>query len=160
LVISEENVIVHYFHFSFTVSNLERSIEFYRDVVGMKLVKTFVHDQPYTSVQLGFPNAVLKAATFTIEGIPATRSGHLLELIEYVNPRGEPTDTATNRPGSAHLAFQVDDLQAEYERMKALGVRFKSDPVKITAGPNEGGWTIYFLDPNDITLEMVQPKPL
>jgi catechol 2,3-dioxygenase-like lactoylglutathione lyase family enzyme len=42
--------------------------------------------------------------------------------------------------------------------MKALGVRFKSEPVKIMAGPNEGGWTIYFLDPDDITLEMVQPR--
>ncbi len=47
-----------------------------------------------------------------------------------------------------------------YERMKALGVRFKSEPVRITAGRNEGGWTVYFLDPDDITLEMVQPSPL
>jgi catechol 2,3-dioxygenase-like lactoylglutathione lyase family enzyme len=153
-------VIVSYFHFSFTVSNIERSIAFYRDVVGMKLVKTFIHDQPYTSVQVGFPDTYLKVATFTIEGIPQVRSGHLLELIEYVNPRGEPTDTATNRPGAAHLAFQVDDLNAEYQRMTALGVRFKSEPVKITAGPNEGGWTIYFLDPDNITLEMVQPRYL
>ncbi len=153
-------MIVNYFHFSFTVSNLERSIEFYRDIVGMKLVRTHIHDQPYTSVQVGFPDAYLKAAQLTIEGIAPTRSGHLLELIEYVNPRGEPTDTTTNRPGSAHLAFQVDDLLAEYNRMKALGVRFKSEPVSITAGPNAGGWTIYFLDPDNITLEMVQPRPL
>lgn len=151
-------MLVNYFHFSFTVSNLERSIEFYRNVVGMKLVKTAVHDQPYTSIQVGFQDAYLKVAQLTIEGIPAVRSGHLLELIEYVNPRGEPTDTTTNRPGSAHLAFQVDDLQAEYQRMKALGVRFRSEPVRITAGPNEGGWTVYFLDPDNITLEMVQPK--
>jgi catechol 2,3-dioxygenase-like lactoylglutathione lyase family enzyme len=142
------------------VSNLERSIDFYCNLVGMKLIGTQVHDQPYTSVQVGFPNTVLKAARLTIEGIAPVRSGHLLELIEYVNPRGEPTDTTTNRPGAAHLAFQVDDLPAAYQRMKSQGVRFKSEPVKIMAGPNEGGWTIYFLDPDDITLEMVQPRPL
>lgn len=152
--------LVNYFHFSFTVSDLERSIAFYRDVVGMELVGWQVHDQPYTSVQVGFPNAVLKAARLTIQGIPSARSGHLLELIEYVNPRGEPTDTTTNRPGAAHMAFQVDDLLAEYARMKALGVRFKSEPVAITAGPNQGGWTIYFYDPDGITLEMVQPRKL
>ena len=151
-------MLVSYFHFSFTVSNLDQSITFYRDVLGMKLVRTFIHDQPYTSVQVGFKDAYLKVATFTVEGMPVPRSGHLLELIEYVNPRGEPTDTTTNRPGSAHLAFQVDDLNMEYNRMKALGVRFKSEPVKIAAGPNEGGWTIYFLDPDNITLEMVQPR--
>jgi lactoylglutathione lyase len=152
--------LINYFHFSFTVSNLERSIAFYRDVLGMKLIHTGIHDQPYTSVQVGFKDAHLKAAQLTIEGITPSRSGHLLELIEYVNPRGEPTDTTTNRPGSAHMAFQVDDLQAEYERMKALGVRFKSEPVRIVAGINEGGWTIYFLDPDNITLEMVQPRTL
>lgn len=153
-------MIVSYFHFSFTVSNLERSLAFYCDLLGMKRVGTQIHDQPYTSVQVGFPNAVLKAARLTIEGIPPVRSDHLLELIEYVHPAGEPTDTATNRPGSAHLAFQVDDLPAMYERLKAQGVRFKSEPVPITAGPNQGGWTIYFLDPDDITLEMIQPRPL
>ena len=152
-------MLVSYFHFSFTVANIERSIAFYRDVLGMKLVHTMTHDQPYTSIQVGFKDTLLKVALFTIEGIPQPPSGHLLELIEYVNPRGEPTDTATNRPGAAHLAFQVDDLHAEFNRMKALGVRFKSEgPVKITAGRNEGGWTIYLLDPDNITLEMVQPR--
>ena len=152
-------MLVHYFHFSFTVSNLERSIAFYTDVVGMKLVKTMIHDQPYTSVQVGFKDAHLKGAQLTIEAMPQPPSRHMLELLEYVNPRGEPTDTTTNRPGASHLAFQVDDIHAEYARMKTLGVRFKSDgPVKIVAGPNEGGWTVYFLDPDNITLEMVQPR--
>ena len=153
-------MIVNYFHFSFTVSDLDRSIAFYRDLLGMTLVGTQVHDQPYTSVQVAFPNAVLKAVRLTIDGIAPTRSGHLLELIEYVNPRGEPTDTTTNRPGSAHLAFQVDDLPAMYARLKAQGVRFKSEPVAITAGPNQGGYTIYFYDPDGITLELVQPRML
>jgi catechol 2,3-dioxygenase-like lactoylglutathione lyase family enzyme len=153
-------MLVNLFHFSFTVSDIEQSVVFYRDILGMKLVHRMIHDQPYTSVQVGFPNALLKVALFTIEGFPATRSGHLLELIEYVNPRGEPTDTSTNRPGAAHLAFQVDDLQAEYSRLRALGVRFKSEPVRITAGRNEGGWTVYFLDPDNITLEMIQPRKL
>lgn len=146
------------FHFSFTVSDIEQSIHFYRDVLGMKLVHTMVHDQPYTSKQVGFENAYLKVALFTVEGFPDIRSGHVLELIEYVNPRGEATDTATNRPGAAHMALEVDDLHAEYERMKALGVRFKSEPVRIMAGRNEGGFTVYLLDPDNITLELVQPR--
>lgn len=153
-------MLVNYFHFSFTVSNLERSVAFYRDIIGMTLLGTHEHNLPYTSIQVGFPDTHLKSARLSIDGIPQPRSGHLLELIEYVNPRGEPTDTATNRPGSAHLAYEVDNLWAIYERMKAQGVRFKSEPVRIEAGPNEGGWTVYFLDPDDITLEMIQPRPL
>jgi catechol 2,3-dioxygenase-like lactoylglutathione lyase family enzyme len=151
-------MIVNYFHFSFTVSDIEQSVEFYRDVIGLKLVHRMIHDQPYTSTQIGYKDAYLKVALFTIEDIPQAPSGHLLELIEYVNPRGEPTDTSTNRPGAAHLALQVDDLQAEYRRMKALGARFKSEPVRIAAGRHEGGWTVYMLDPDNITLELVQPR--
>ena len=151
-------MLVNLFHFSFTVSNIERSVEFYRDILGLKLVHRMTHDQPYTSTQVGFPNALLKVALFTLDQFPKTPSGHMLELIEYVNPRGEPTDTSTNRPGAAHIAFQVSDLQAEYRRLKGLGVRFKSEPVYIAAGRNEGGYTIYFLDPDNITLELVQPR--
>ena len=154
---------ISYFHFSFTVSDIERSIAFYRDTLGLKLVHRMVHDQAYTSSQIGFSNAYLKVALFTLSEMPQGQSpsGHFLELIEYVRPRGEPTDTTTNRPGAAHLALQVDDLHAEFERLKALGVPFKSEaPVRITAGRHTGGWTCYFLDPDGIPLEMVQlPDP-
>lgn len=77
--------------------------------------------------------------------------------MEYVAPRGEKRDTRTENAGSAHLAFAVDDICAEYERMKALGVRFRNDPVAIEAGRNKGGYTVYLLDPDDITLEIIQP---
>ena len=153
-------MLVNVFHFSFTVANLERSVAFYRDLLGLKVVYEGVHDKPYTATQVAFPNAYLKVAFLTLDGYPETRSGHFLELLEYVNPRGEPTDTATNRPGASHIAFQVDDLVAEYTRLKAAGVRFKSEPVEIMAGRNAGGFTIYFLDPDNITLEMVQPRKL
>jgi catechol 2,3-dioxygenase-like lactoylglutathione lyase family enzyme len=42
-------MLVNYFHFSFTVSNLERSIDIYCNVIGMKLVGAQVHDQPYAN---------------------------------------------------------------------------------------------------------------
>ncbi len=154
---------VSYFHFSFTVGDIERSVQFYQDVIGLKLVHRMIHDQAYTGTQIGFPNALLKVALFNLPGMPqgSSPSGHFLELIEYARPRGEPTDTTTNRPGAAHLALQVDDIHAEFARLKGLGVRFKSDaPVSITHGRHTGGMTCYFLDPDNITLEMVQlPVP-
>lgn len=155
--------IISYFHLSFTVSDIERSVAFYRDVMGFRLVHRMIHDQAYTSSQIGFANALLKVALFTIPDMPQGQSpsGHILELIEYVNPRGEPVEMATNRPGVAHLALQVDDIHAEFARLKALGVRSKSEaPVQVTHGRHTGGWTCYMLDPDNITLELVQlPVP-
>ena len=149
--------IISYFHFSFTVADLERSVVFYRDLLGLKLVHRMVHDQPYTSRQVGFPDALLKVALFNIDGMPqgSSPSGHVLELIEYANPRGEPLPLATNRPGAAHLALQTDDLEADFARLRAAGVQFRSEaPVRVTHGRHRGGLAAYFLDPDGITLEL------
>lgn len=146
-------------HFSFTVSDIDASIAFYRDVLGLALVHTQEQANEYTRRFVGYPDAHLKVAQFRIAGAPVARSGHLLELVQYVAPKGEKVDTRTKNPGTAHLAFEVDDIHTEYERMAALGVRFRSSPVAIEAGINEGGFTCYFLDPDDITLEIIQPPP-
>jgi catechol 2,3-dioxygenase-like lactoylglutathione lyase family enzyme len=149
-------MLLSYWHFSFTVADIERSVDFYTRVLGMKLVHRQIQDNEYTRKLVAYPDASLKVAQLTIDGLPPVRSGHLLELVEYASPQCEPTDTATCRPGSAHLAVQVDDAWAEYERMKGEGVRFKSEPVAIQAGINKGGYACYFLDPDDITLELLQ----
>jgi catechol 2,3-dioxygenase-like lactoylglutathione lyase family enzyme len=86
-------------------------------------------------------------------------SNHVLELVEYVAPDGIKLDTGTCNVGSAHMAFVVDDIFATYEAWRQQGVRFKSDPVAIESGMNEGGYTVYFFDPDDITLEIIQPPP-
>ncbi|GAC1632040.1 MAG: lactoylglutathione lyase [Chloroflexota bacterium] len=146
------------FHFSFTVNDIEESKDFYTRVLGLELVHEGRFNLPYTSRQVGYDNADLFAAAFRLAGKQPESSTHILELIEYRHPKGSRVDTRTINPGSAHMAFAVDDIFGEYERMKALGVRFKSPPVAIEAGPNEGGYTVYFLDCNDITLEMIQPR--
>jgi catechol 2,3-dioxygenase-like lactoylglutathione lyase family enzyme len=150
-------MIVDAWHFSFTVADIEQSIAFYRDILGLELVHRQEQANAYTRKFVGYPDAHLKVAQFRIAGARPARSGHLLELVEYVAPKGQKVDTRTLNPGTAHLAFEVDDIQAEYQRMVARGVRFRSEPVAIEAGINKGGYTVYFLDPDDITLEIIQP---
>lgn len=150
-------MLIDTWHFSFTVSDIEQSVKFYRDVLGMELVHEQEQSNAYTRKFVGYPDAHLKVAQLKIKGRQPGRSGHLLELVEYVAPKGQKVDTRTPNPGTAHLAFEVDDIQAEYRRMVELGVRFRSEPVAIEAGINKGGYTVYFLDPDDITLEIIQP---
>jgi catechol 2,3-dioxygenase-like lactoylglutathione lyase family enzyme len=94
-----------------------------------------------------------------IPGQPRGISSHDLELVEYRQPRGTRGDINICNPGAAHLALVVDDIQERYERFVAAGVTFVSPPNYITAGVNQGGYTCYFRDPDDIVLEMVQPPP-
>jgi len=151
-------MLVDIWHFSFTVADIERSTKFYRDVLGMELQHTQEQANEYTRKFVGYPDAHLKVAQFKLTAKEPPLSGHVLELVEYVAPQGTKIDTATPNPGTAHLAFQVDDVHAEFARLKALGVRFRSEtPIAIEAGINKGGYTCYFLDPDDITLEIIQP---
>lgn len=144
-------------HFSFTVADIERSIIFYRDVLGFELIHRQEQANEYTRRLVGYADAHLKVAQFVVPGQPRGRSTHDLELLEFVAPRGIRGDVGICNPGAAHLAIGVDDIHDRYRRLLAAGVRFFSPPNPITSGINEGGFTCYFHDPDQIVLEMVQP---
>lgn len=146
-------------HFSFTVSDIERSVDWYTRVFGLELIHRQRQDNEYTPVLVGIPGAVLEVAQFAVPGVPPARSTHMLELVQYVAPRGEHRDRLpTNDVGCAHLALLVTDIHARHERMVAQGVAFASAPVVITAGANVGGFACYLHDPDGITLELLQPS--
>jgi catechol 2,3-dioxygenase-like lactoylglutathione lyase family enzyme len=147
-----------FWHVSFTVRNIEASVKWYTEVLGLDYVRGQVQHNEYTAKLVGFPGAHLKVAQLRVPGETIPISRHHIELVEYVHPRGEDIPLDTNRTGVGHWAFMVDDIHKEFERLKALGVKFKADkPVAIEQGVNKGGYTIYFTDPDGITLELLQP---
>jgi len=141
-------------HLGVTVADIDRSIEFYRDILGMELVgRRPCVDADYVAKQTGYPGVQLSVASFRV----CADSPQTLEVVQYLNCPGEPVDQATNRPGNTHLCILVDDLQGAFDDLSQQGVQFKSDPVTITAGPNEGGLVVYFYDPDGYPMEMFQP---
>lgn len=147
-------------HFAFTISDIERSVVWYRDVLGLELVVRQRQDNEYTRAMVGIPEALLEVAEFRIPRSPSEGPDVMLELIEYVSPRGTPSDLQTSNVGVAHASFVVDDIHREYERLRRAGVSFVSAPVAITAGANTGGYGCYFRDPDGITLELFQVPAL
>jgi catechol 2,3-dioxygenase-like lactoylglutathione lyase family enzyme len=152
-------VLADVLHFSFTVSDIDRSIAWYVDVLGLELVSRQRQDDDYTRTLVGLADAVLEVARFAIPGRSPGTSDHMLELVQYVEPAGERIPLRTNSPGVAHLAFLVDDIHERHRRMAAAGVEFRGQPVRITAGTNEGGWVCYFSGPDGETLELLEPAP-
>lgn len=141
-------------HLGLTVSDIERSIAFYRDLLGMTLHRRRPHvDSDYVALQTGYPGVVLNVASFKV----SPDCPQSLEVVQYMNHSSPPAETQTNRPGSSHLCLTVNDLRACHADLQARGVRFKSDPVTITAGPNAGGLVVYFYDPDGYILELFQP---
>lgn len=150
-------------HFSVTVSDVERSIRFYRDILGMEVFWSKAGGGPtpireenksYVAGVTGYDNAHLKIAL--------VRSGSaILELIEYIAPRGEPIPPSTCNPGSPHIAFTVADLDHAWQTLQDAadewGLTFASAaPITLDKGANIGGRAVYFRDADGITIELIE----
>jgi len=139
-------------HTGLSVADLERSLEFYVDMLGCDVLWRREETPPWLQEIVGFPGCVVKRAQLRIPG-----GGHVLELLEYATPRGAAVDTHTNNPGTAHLCLLVEDLEEAYAALRARGARFRSPPVRIADGPSRGGLALYLLDPDGIAVELFQP---
>jgi catechol 2,3-dioxygenase-like lactoylglutathione lyase family enzyme len=137
-------------HVGLTVSDLGRSVAFYRDLLGFHVAyERGEVTAEYMPRLVGIPGARLKIVGLDIPGLH-------IDLVEYIHPKGNAQASSTPDVGNLHIGFTVDDLWAAYRALSTAGVQFKSEPVSPTTGPNKGGWTVYFVDPDGITLEMIQ----
>ena len=142
-------------HTGITVSNLERSLAFWRDVLGFE----FSHSAHQTGERpeqiTGVKGADLKLAVLK------TPTGHKIELLEYYAPDNRKKENAL-RPcdlGHVHIALTVDDLDAVLQRIAASGWTAAGIPQGLTHGPNAGKRVVYVRDPDGTTIEFMQmPK--
>jgi lactoylglutathione lyase len=146
------------FHTGFVVSDLDASLRFYCEGLGLVLRHRQVQHNAYTATLVGYPDAAIEIAQLRFaEGDPPS-SGHVLELISYDQPPSGPADPERSTLGSGHLAFVVDDIFATVDVLEQFGARFINAPVQITEGINAGGWAAYLHDPDGVTLELLQPR--
>jgi catechol 2,3-dioxygenase-like lactoylglutathione lyase family enzyme len=145
-------VILGVSHFSFTVSDVDRSTDWYTSNLAFEVVHRQRQDNDYTRELVGVDNAILEVALLQAPG----SAGLVLELVQYAYPAANGPQPSPGEVGFAHLSFLVDDIHWQYERLSAAGVRFQSPPVSITAGTNVGGFVCYFADPDDNGLELFQ----
>ena len=139
-------------HVSVTCADLDRSLGFYRDVLGLPLLDRGEDGGPEMERLTGLPGARFLWAELDLGG------GQILELLRYLEPAGRPLAQRTSDPGSGHLALLVDDVAAFHARLAAAGVATRSDePVLVTGF---GGWVgvkvLYALDPDGVTVELVE----
>ncbi|EIJ48932.1 lactoylglutathione lyase [Herbaspirillum sp. GW103] len=123
-------------HTMLRVGNLDRSIEFYTQVLGMKLLRK--HDYPEGKFTLAFV------------GYGEERDHTVLELTH--NWDTESYDLGT---GYGHIAIEVDDAYAACDAVKAKG-----GTVTREAGPMKHGKTViaFVADPDGYKIEFIQKK--
>jgi glyoxylase I family protein len=138
-------------HTGITVSNLERSLAFWRDVLGFEFSHTAQQRGEMAEEITGVKGAELKLAVLKAPG------GHKIELLEYLAPADrKPANFRPCDVGSVHVALMVDDLEAVLERIATSGWAAAGKPQILRAGPNAGKRVVYVRDSDGTTIEFME----
>ena len=135
-------------HIALSVSDIERSIRFYRDLLGLELVlRIECPEESKLCEVVALPQCSARIAKL--------KSGNIvLELFEYQHPRGNTI--ATNKTqadhGFSHIGFASADIHGDYERLRKQGVKFYGSPVEYRLSV----WNVYFYGPDGETCELRQ----
>jgi glyoxylase I family protein len=138
-------------HTGITVSDLEHSLAFWRDVLGFELSHRAHQTGDLAEQITGVPGAEILIAV-------VKAPGHKIELLEYRAPADcQHADLRPCDVGSIHVALTVDNLDAVLETIAASGWKAAGKPQTLTTGPNAGKRVIYVRDPDGMTIEFMQP---
>ena len=122
-------------HTSFTVSNLDRTVAFFRDALGFDVTSKAPRNPSLIERITGVEGANVMIAY--VRG-----SGHSLELIEYSGP--DDRSSVYPRPcdvGFAHVAYDVDDIDAAIAGfISTMLNRLDRLPLSIRAPTRGAGW--------------------
>jgi catechol 2,3-dioxygenase-like lactoylglutathione lyase family enzyme len=138
-------------HTGITVSNLERSLVFWRDVLGFEFSHTAHQKGEFAEEITGVEGAEIKLAVLKAPG------GHKIELLEYVAPPDRKR--ANLRPCDVsfmHVALLVKDLDAVLAQIAASGWKAAGKSQTLTKGPNAGKRVVYVRDPDGTTIELME----
>jgi len=134
-------------HFALSVSSLKRSLSFYRDLLGMKVVFEVEFSNDKIERITGIKGARCKVVHLKL-------GSSFLELFQYYHPIGRkiPHYHRQCDYGFIHLGFNVTEIHKHIEELKKQGVEFLGELVEIRPGT----WVVYFYGPDGEVCEFRQ----
>jgi len=142
-------------HHTFTVSDMDRSLKFWRDALGFKLIADVLRENlpAYDEVM------AMKDVKVRVAMLKDPSDQTMIALLHYHNPAPVKREMGNIFAGSSVLAVQTDDIEADYAKLKELGVRFNSRIVDVVRDGKLAAKIVYAFDPDNIVVELYQPTP-
>ncbi len=136
-------------HLGLCVSDWERSLRFYRDLLGFRYVSELqIGGAPTTTL--------LQLAEVSLRAIYLERDGTRIELLHYAVPghQGSGQPRPMNQLGLTHLSLRVDDLAATLDELRKAGVSI-IERTRIDL-PDFHAAAVFVTDPDGTLIELVQ----
>ncbi|MEW6272405.1 MAG: VOC family protein [Thermodesulfobacteriota bacterium] len=137
-------------HIGICVSDLERSLRFYCEVLGFERSAT----RPDVHVAGEPSDTLLRLRDVELHAVYLERDGFRLELLHYASPRppARAPERAMNDLGFTHLSVQVPDVAAALGELEGLGVEVERDTVIEVGGTTVAA---FVRDPDGLPIELV-----
>lgn len=141
-------------HIGMTVTDIERSVAFYRDVLGFEYQSELLMEGEETDIL--FQRKGCKARVAYLK--PVKYEGTQIELIQFLSHEVEKQQTDLFRTSISEICFSTDDMDGEYKRLLNEGVEFLSEPQEMDFSKYGFGKSkvVYFRDPDGNILELIQ----
>ena len=145
-----KRIIIASRHTGLVVRQIERSLVFYRDILGLDPINRLFEEGPFIDGLVGIPDTRLEWVKLK------TPDNYIVELLQYHSPSVSRNDTMpikTNSIGCPHLSFSVDNLDNAYAILCEKGFHCFSAPQK---SPNGLVKSLYCHDPDGVIVELVE----
>ena len=149
-------------HVAVTVSDMDRSLGFYCDLLGMKRASD--HDSRIEGETISRMAGKERVRMRVVRLVCPETPGHPHRLVcpdlqQYLEPQGKVSDSKLGDVANSHFCVEVDDLQGAFARLKDQGVEFVSEPVQFDLEHEGKLGCVFFLDPDGYVLELTEyPK--
>ena len=143
-------IVIGYRHTGIITKNIDKSLEFYRDILGLKVIQDFTDSSEYINTITGIENG--SAHFIKLKA----NDGSVIELLEYPTHPTNPVNLSIINVGICHVAFQVQSSEDAYNKLIKNKIKVLSKPILSS----EGFAKVFFcLDPDNVRVELVEMIP-
>ena len=133
-------------HTGIVVSDIDKSLHFYNELLGFKIVKDMREAGPFVDKILGLSGV-------SVRTIKMDAGGSLIELLCFKShPMGQQLNNITSL-GCTHIALTVDNLDDCFKMLKEANTFFVSEPQ---VSPDGNAKVVFCKDPDGTFIELVE----
>lgn len=136
-------------HTGIVVSNLDKMLSFYRDILGLKISREMDEGGEYLDNLIARKKSRVKTIKMSAD------NGDCIELLCFSSPRSRGVKRNIYDKGYSHISFSVDNLDGEYRRLRRAKVKFNSLPQVSRDGCAK---VVFCRDPEGNFIELVQQR--
>ena len=134
-------------HAGIVVSDIKKSLNFYKNMLGLKVVKDAIEVGTFIDSIQGLKNVKVNTVKMVAE------DGGMIELLYFHSHPEKPRERPFTEIGASHVAFTVDNLDDEYERLLKHNIKFNCKPM---VSPDGFAKVSFCRDPDGTLIELVE----